>query len=499
MNARPSRPWAGAAVVSAATVLAYAPSFLVPFQFDDYARIFDNPGLRRGELGPALGWLGTTRLLPALTIVANYRVGGDAVFGYHLVNLGLHLAAALAVFALARVACRAPRLCGSTAAAAPLTVATVAALVMACHPLQTQAVTYIIQRAAVMAALGYVGAVACYLRGRLSPPRGAGGRPGAWFAATAGLGIAALLSKENAASLPLALLLAELVLVGGRPGRRALAAGAALSVVVLLVALAWRIAAWRPTGPVPASPLTYAWAAILAQGTEPSAATPLTYLLTQCTVVPSYLRLALLPWGLNVDHDVPLATGLTSPVLAGLALLAALLAAGVVAARRAPLVGFAILWIFVALSVESSVLPISDAMMEHRVYLAMPGLGLLAGAGVAALAARAPRLALGVTTAMVAALVALTFARNLVWQSPVSLWLDAADKSPRKGRVLVNLGVAWHGAGQLDAAARAYCRALARDPTLTLAAENLALVLDQQGAPESVTVESYCNALPDDR
>ena len=495
MSGSARRSWACVGLIVVATAVAYAPSLLVPFQFDDYARIVDNAALQQGEWGVALGWLGTTRLLPSLTIVANYLAGGDQVLGYHVVNVALHLLAALAVFALARVVCRAPRLRGGSAAARPLTVATVAALVMACHPLQTQAVTYIIQRAAVMATLFYVGAVACYARGRLSQCGAAPGAPLGWFVATAGLGLCALLSKENAASLPLALLLTELVVIGGRPGRRALARGAALCAALLLVPLAWKIAAWRPAAPAPTSWLAYAWAAILSQGTEPSAATPYTYLLTQCTVVPAYLRLFLLPWGLNVDHDVPLATGLTPPVLAGMAVLVVLLVAGVLAARRAPLVGFGVLWFFVALGVESSVLPISDAMMEHRVYLAMPGLGLVVGAAVARLATRAPRLALAAAVLLGVSLVALTFARNLVWQSPVSLWLDAADKSPRKARVLVNLGVAWHGAGQLDAAARQYCRALALDPTLTLAGENLELILEERGIPASISIETYCAEL----
>jgi hypothetical protein len=301
--------------------------------------------------------------------------------------------------------------------------------------------------------------------------------------ATTVLGACALLSKENAVSLPLALLLTELVVIGGRPRARMLAVGAVVCLALVLIPLTWKVATWRPPTPeeAPTSWPTYVWTAVLDQGTETAEVTPLTYLLTQFTVVPAYLRLAVLPVGLNVDHDVPLAAGVTPPVLAGLALLMTLFALGLVAARRAPLVGFGILWIFIALSVESSVLPISDVMMEHRVYLAMPGVGILAGAALAWLRARRPRMAMATMALLAAVLVPLTFARNLVWQSPVSLWLDAAEKSPGKARVLVNYGVALHGAGRLDAAARQYCRAIALDPSLTLAEENLELALDQQG------------------
>ena len=491
MSARTVRPWACVALIAAAAAVAYAPSFIVPFQFDDYARIIDNAPLQAGDYWAALYWLGNSRVLPSLTILANYVVDGDQVFGYHLVNFALHLLATLGVFVLARLLCRAPRLRGSVAAERPLLVAGVAALVVACHPLQTQAVTYVIQRAAVMAALFYVWAVACYVRGRLAQVGVAGGRPAPWFVATAILGAGALLSKENAVSLPLALLLTELVVIGGRPKARALLIGAAVCGALILLPLGWKVATWRPPAhePAPASWLARVWTAVMAQGIEPSDATPYTYFLTQLKVVPAYLRLSLLPWGLNVDHDVALATAPTAPVLAGLLLLIALFAAGVVAARRVPLVGFAILWIFVALSVESSVLPISDVMMEHRVYLAMPGVGLLVGAALAWLAARQPRTARAATLVLAVVLVALTFARNLVWQSPVSLWLDAAEKSPGKARVLVNYGVALHGVGQFAAAARQYCRAIALDPSLSLAEDNLELALSELGMMDDIAAQ----------
>lgn len=474
-------------LIAAATTLAYAPSFSVPFQFDDYARIIDNVPLQQGDYRVALAWLGSSRLLPSLTLIGNYLAGGEQVGGYHAVNFALHLLASLAVFALVRLACRAPGLRDSAAARQPLAAAGLAALIMACHPLQTQAVTYIIQRAAVMAALCYVAAVACYLRARLTQLGALGGRPRGWFAAALALGAAALLSKENAASLPFAVLLTELVVVGGRPSRRALAVGAAGFGALILLPLAWKIATWTPAMPGATSGwFEYVTGAILAQGAGAPTATPLAYLLTQWTVIPRYLALLVLPWGQSVDHDVAIAAAATPAVLLGLALLLGLLAAGVWLARRAPLAGYGLLWIFVALGVESSVLPIADAMMEHRLYLAMPGFGMLVAAPFAWLAGRAPRAAAVTALLLGAALVGLTHARNLVWQSPIGLWLDAAEKAPGKGRVLVNYGVALHGAGRLEEAARQYCRALRLDPQLTLASENLELALDQLGLLEDI-------------
>lgn len=491
MSGGARRAAAALAAVWAATLLAYLPSLAAPFQFDDWARLADNPGLQSGDLGVALGWLGAWRVLPGLTLVANYRLGGEEPFGYHLVNLAAHLATIAAVFAVARLAAAAPRLRGSAVARHPLAVATGAALLVGLHPLQTQAVTYVIQRAAVLATLGYVAAVACYLRARFVQLEARGGRAAAWFTAATLCGLAALLSKEHAVTLPVALLLAELVLLGGRPSRRGLAIGAAIAGLLLLVPLALVAGAWRPLAPGQATPSWGArlWQVLFAPPAAMPTLDPLSYLLTQCTVVPRYLLMVVRPWGLSVDHDVAVAHGLTSAVLGGAALLVALFAAGAVAARRAPLLGFGLLWVPLALSVESSLLPISDPMMEHRMYLAMPGVGLAAGSLFAVAFDRRPRSSVAAALGIALALGALTFARNQIWQSPVSLWRDATDKAPGRVRAWVNLGVAHHLEGNLPAALAAYCRAHALAPDDPIARDNLSIAAEQLGTESPCEVQ----------
>src|SRR6185369_1939711 len=96
---------------------------------------------------------------------------------------------------------------------------------------------------------------------------------------------------------------------------------------------------------------------------------PVPYLFTQATVLPRYLELVVLPWGQNVDHDVPIVRDLSAPVVIAFAFLGALALYGVVQLPRRPLAAFAILWFFITVSVESSIFPIDDAMMEHRMYL----------------------------------------------------------------------------------------------------------------------------------
>ena len=481
-------PGLAVAAVCIAAAIAYAPSFGVPFQFDDEARLSNNRAMQAGAWAGALRWLGNSRVVPSATLLLNYRLGEFDPRGYHAVNFAVHLLATLGVFALARVLCRTPRLAAAWPPPRALWLATAAALLFACHPLQTQAVTYVIQRYASMAALFYVWAVVCYLRGRLRQRRLEAGGATPYFAAATVLAIGAVLSKENAVSLPAALLLGEWVGFG-RPRRwRALALGAGAVMAIAAMPLIWKALVWQPTltpgPPPPQLPFLERLVEVLARRDTALAATrpsPLAYLFTQATVLPRYLRLVVRPWDLNIDHDVPIASGLSGPVIAGAAGLAAFATLGLVLMRRWPLAAFAILWFFVTLSVESSVLPIDDAMMEHRMYLPMAGLAIGGGWVLGEAAARAPRAASAAGAALAAALIALTFARNVVWLSPVTLWLDAAGKSPGKARAQLNAGAAYHRAERLDEAVAHYCRALALAPGDPLARANLELALVMQG------------------
>jgi tetratricopeptide (TPR) repeat protein len=119
-------------------------------------------------------------------------------------------------------------------------------------------------------------------------------------------------------------------------------------------------------------------------------------------------------------------------------------------------------------------------MVEHRMYLAMPGIALAAGGGFAWVFRRRRALALAVGAASVVAFVTLTFLRNEVWRSPVSLWSDAVAGSPNNPRAHVNLGLALLTAGQPTEAVRHYCRALALDPENRQARVNLDAALEDQ-------------------
>jgi hypothetical protein len=454
--------------ICAVTVLAYARSFTSPFEFDDYSAIVGSPAIQAGTIDAILNF-GRARLVPFTTLVWNYQLGGEDPFGYHLVNVAIHLLATLAVYQLALALCRTPRLNCTWVAAQRVPLAVASAFIFACHPIQIQAVTYVVQRMTSMATLFYVASVVFYVRARNAQLGTGGGRPAVAVTLSVVSALAAFLSKESSASLPFAIITAEWIFFGGESTRRRLSRILPFVLLALVIPLMWLAFGVRPGRSPGASAgmseqVNYLIGLLTFRANPRGGASPLEYFLTQGQVIPAYLRLVILPFGFNIDHDVPIARAISPAVLGGIALLGALLMVGLYSLRRAPLVAFGVLWLFIALSVESSFLPISDVMAEHRMYMAMPGVALVLGTAVAWAHARWPIPTRAVGAVAVTLIVALTLLRNEVWRSQVSLWEDALAKSPQKPRVYANLGTALHLAGRGDEALTYYCKAIALDP-----------------------------------
>ena len=480
--------------IALAGLLAYANALHGEFVFDDDPEIVTQRLIRDPD-NFTRSWDGyrayPNRVLVYFTFALNYALGGLDPTGYHAVNILVHLGTALLVYALALLAFQTPHLRRSALAPWSSCVAVVAALLFVTHPLQTQAVTYVVQRLTSLATFFYLLAVVLYARWRLARDagraRGLGG--GALYAAVLASALAAMKSKEIALTLPIMIAVYELAFWEG-PWRRRLAWLAPILATLAVIPLS-TFGLHKSLGELLSD---------VADVKLLSELSRLDYLRTQLTVVVRYLRLLLVPVGQNLDYDYPVYHSFLEPHVALSALL--LLALGALAlatwdgpverwTRRpfdpaARLVAFGLVWFFTALSVESSVIPIADVIFEHRVYL--PAIGLfLAAASLGALAAHRVAPARAATATLVAgALVtgllgAATVARNEVWSSELTLWSDVVAKSPRKSRPRDNLGLALaHRRREAEAVAQ-FREAVRFDPKNVRAWNNLGVALAKTG------------------
>jgi tetratricopeptide (TPR) repeat protein len=468
-------------------VLAWSNSFGVPFVFDDFDNILANPALRVEDLSPAALWRAgrespsSSRPLANASFAVNHWLGDEDVFGYHAVNLAIHLANGLLVLLLARFVLR--RLLGAAvpSPAAQDALAVLAAMVFVLHPVQTQAVTYLVQRMTSLAAFFYLGGLLLFLEARRRR-RGPAGM--ALLASALLCWLAALGCKQIAATWPAAAALCEVLLLRdvSREGPRA-ALGPALLAVVGMAAAAFLYLG----GDAGAIGRSYADRDF----------TPAERLLTQPRVVVFYASLVLLPMPsrLNLLHVFEPSRGLLDPptTFAALVALVALVVLSLVAAPRRPLAAFCGLWFVGHLVLESSVVGLEMAY-EHRLYLPMVAVAL-AVAGVAARTLAASRATtIAAALVLIAALGAGTFLRNEAWRSRVSLWSDTVAKSPTSARAWTNLGRALAEDGQPDAAVRRLERALALDPDLAEAHYNLGQIALARGR-DSEAAEHYRRAL----
>jgi len=422
--------------------------------------------LKTGAASPGLGDLGGVaagawgafwrggRPLADLTFALDRRWGGLDPWGYHLVNVALHLLAALLVWRLALA------VLALAGAARPRWQALAVTGLWVLHPLQSQAVSYVTQRSEVLASLLMVAALLAFL----SAERAGLGRRAAL---PLGLGLlafaAALGAKAMAVTLPALWALLAWSAPGpgtwtARPGWRARALALALP-----AALALGHGAATVRGLDAAGNAGFALAGLDAWS----------YLLTQLRVVVTYLRLLLWPAGQSVDWAIEPSRSLAEPAVLASGLLLVALGAGAVAlvalGRRregedwaaARVAGLGVLWFLLVLAPTSSVVPLADLLVEHRAYLASFGIALALVAAGERLAARlrwrhAGLAAAGVVAAFWLALAAALHARNAVWESGLALWSDATADGRGPWRAWVALGNERARLGDAGAALAAY-------------------------------------------
>ncbi|MFB3827539.1 MAG: hypothetical protein ACE15B_12270 [Bryobacteraceae bacterium] len=414
--------WAGLAAAIAAAFQVYAPVLDGPFLFDDDYLPFRLPNFSDN----LRSWLAGVRPLLMFTYWVNFRLSGsETTFGYHVFNVIFHGINAFLIFwivrkllALAAVEDARARLFSLFCGGAFLL-----------HPVQTEAVAYVASRSENLSVMFALGALAAFLYRRTEAvtwPRAA---------AVLGLYLAAMASKEHTAALLGVLLLTDYYWNPGFSFQG--------------IRRNWRLYLPMVVGAV-AGLISFV-PIILHGGGAGFGLKDLKwyeYLYTQWRALFVYLRLFVFPAGLTADWDFPFSR---SPwdhlAIVGLGALAAISAAAWIWRRRYPLASFGWFVFLVLMAPTSSIVPLTDAVAERRLYISMIGLLLIAMEGLRRV--NLDRRTLAEVMALVLMIFGVaTYQRSRVWSDAVALWDDTVRKSPRKPRPRFQLAYAYYEHGR---------------------------------------------------
>ena len=426
----------------------YSNTIHSPFAFDDHPFIIKDSHIHISALSfknlanAAFSGKPGQRPLSNISFAINYYLGNDDPVGYHLTNIFIHFFSGLFLFYLIRhtIFLSAPVFAGSNLQAGrraffvvtPENIAFLATLIWLVHPLHSESVTYICQRMTSLAAMFYVLSLWLYVKGRLSTgiPDKINHKQIIFFLGCAVSGGLAVLSKPNAATLPVMILLYEWFFFKHLRFDWLKHRFIWIAVVICLVC----VFSIMFLGDSPVDRILSAYTRrdfTLSQR-----------MLTEFRVVIYYISLIFYPHykRLNLDYDYPLSDSFMTPLTTFPAMLSiiGLLGMIVYSAKKEPFLGFGILWFLGTLVIESSVIGL-EIIFEHRTYL--PSMFLIPALIIWFYKNIRPQWVVSLILCLLILVGAYgTFQRNAVWRDEIRLWEDCAQKSPEKARSHYNLG-----------------------------------------------------------
>ncbi|MBI5196023.1 MAG: tetratricopeptide repeat protein [Nitrospirae bacterium] len=524
------------------TLFAYSNTFYAPFQFDDNSNIVNFlpvknfksfiETLKNSPAEPSFTTF-KSRFITYLTFALNYKLHGLNVTGYHVINFTIHIINTLLIYWLVvltlQTAVRSKESgvrseenivsepCLPAGRQAPNSqlqtnlIALFSSLLFVSHPVQTQAVTYIVQRFASLATLFYLLSLVMYVKFRtqnidqrqkifsLSSVF--------WYLTSVLSAVLAMKTKEIAFTLPIIIVLYEFFFfsksqihpssVNRQPSTSRITRHMSRFLFLTPFLLTMLI--------IPLTLMGFDESAGNLLGDVSKATriqttmTRLDYLFTEFRVIVTYIRLLFFPVNQNLDYDYPIYNSFLNPnVFLSFLLLFGIFCFGVylfyyskklssfnLHPSTLRFTAFGIFWFFITLSVESSVIPIVDVIFEHRLYL--PSIGLIIAFvclvfyAFSRITHHASQITVLLLAAIVIALSIATYQRNIVWQDEIRLWEDVKSKSPGKERVYSNLGTAYKVHGLIDKALEQYQIALQLNPYSQISYCNLAIAYSDKG------------------
>jgi len=450
-------------LLAAVGLLVYSNTFNASFQFDDSATIVENEAIRDvGDWGRIFLAHGT-RSLTAWTFALNYHFGKLDVFGYHLVNILIHIFNAFLIYVLIILTYQTPAMRKVASKEYLTLIACCAPFLFLAHPLQTQTVTYITQRASSLAVLFYLSSLICFIKGRQKANF-------ILLGMSLILCICAMFTKELSFTLPFMLFIYDIYFFSedrNLKGKllRHIPYFATLMIIPFvlfsesrqaLIGIHWQL-----------DPTRF----------------DIKNIFTELNVLVSYIRLMIAPVHQNLDYDYPVAQSLfDGTTFVSLILIVGLLFSACKLFKNYRLFSFLIVWYFLTNVVEFAACAWvgKDYIFEHYTYLPMLSFAWLIPILVITLTKN--RLASYVVCGVMITIFCIaTFQRNKVWQTPLTLWSDVVKKSPNKARGYNNLGKAYDEINEDTRAMSYYEKSIQLNPKEASAYINLGSLYGERG------------------
>jgi protein O-mannosyl-transferase len=461
--------------------LIYSNTLHIPFFFDDFGYLvndsakqlikFDLPGIKKSlfESKPA------GRPLSNLSFAINFYISQYHLLGYHITNIAIHMITGIFLYLFFKVTMMKYAVqytpYNSSLSINDNQIILSATLLWLVHPINTESVTYIIQRMTSLAAMFYILSLYLYAIGRIYFENKNNVIKiifcflGCFFSVLCALG-----SKENAASLPMMIILYEWFFFQDLTIRIKRNFLYFMVCSILLLGIILFIYFGQNLQQV-----------IVASYTNREFTMP-ERLMSECRVIIYYISLFLYPppFRLNLDYSYPISHAFLKPPTTIIALITlfALIVLAIYSAKKNRLLSFCILWFLGNLLIESSVIGI-EIIYEHRTYLPYMMVCLCF---VIFLFRHCNHqlISIGIISFIIFIFSLWTYQRNSTWTDSLVFWNDCTQKSPKDSRPILNLGDVYRGIGNIDKAKECYEKSILLPPPSAVAHNNLGNILAQQ-------------------
>jgi tetratricopeptide (TPR) repeat protein len=450
-------------IVSLVGFLIYSNVLNGEFISDDFTMVVENAAVRDIHNWQAIWQAFHTRFIVGVTFALNYWHAGYDVFGYHLVNIGIHIVNALFVGAWARYLFLTPVLSSAHRTWPVRRIAFFASLVFLTHPIQTEGVSFITQRAESLAAMFYLLTVLAYLKARLE------NKPYYLICGVLSMTLG-LLTKEFTVTLPAALLIHEFFFFDGKNESMIRRIGRLSIFGALVLALPLILMSDHSSRLGLRSQLTsgyFDW----------------NYFLTEINVLRTYLRMLVWPFPQIFDYDYPIARGLSDgSTIFSIGLITAVIIYGIQSFRKHRLRSFAVGWFFVTIFIEfiHPCFVHRSVIYEHWLYLPMAGFAILLPVLLYDVF-KNEKIWAWVMVLLIAFSAGMTYKRNFVWQNELIFLQENLIHAPNNANVYYAVGIAYDRKNIPAQAVPYYLKAIAINPKHLFAMNNLAIDYTQLG------------------